>query len=290
MIWSCWRLSSSLTRSCTAGRAILTGRSPSGRFSGPVTTRGPRSSTRAGRGRSTRHDDEHGRGLAIVAGRRRGRQLGHRRRQRVPGGVVPARLGRVVSVPKYVQVAAGIRAQIADGTLLPGAARSERRGAGPRDRLLRPDLPQGAADPDQGRGAGPRPEPQRAASCSPRAPTPGERTLADAARILSASLAASRRAAGLTQAQLAEMVGVSVTTIGHAETGRLWQSPPLLGTRRQGNSAQAASSWPCTTPTSRRRSRPIPIRRRRLPMRPGRPRSQPPKTSCGGRGRRRPDP
>jgi hypothetical protein len=28
----------------------------------------------------------------------------------------------------------------------------------------------------------------------------------------------------LTQPQLAEIVGVSVTTVGHAETGRLWQS------------------------------------------------------------------
>ena len=57
-----------------------------------------------------------------------------------------------------------------------------------------------------------------------RGPTPGEQTLANAARALSASLASRRRAAGLTQPQLAEVVGVSVTTIGHAETGRLWQS------------------------------------------------------------------
>jgi hypothetical protein len=28
----------------------------------------------------------------------------------------------------------------------------------------------------------------------------------------------------LTQPQLAEIVGMSVTTVGHAETGRLWQS------------------------------------------------------------------
>jgi transcriptional regulator with XRE-family HTH domain len=41
---------------------------------------------------------------------------------------------------------------------------------------------------------------------------------------LCSSLAARRRAAGLTQPQLAEIVGVSVTTVGHAETGRLWQS------------------------------------------------------------------
>jgi hypothetical protein len=43
-------------------------------------------------------------------------------------------------------------------------------------------------------------------------------------RVLSGSLAALRRAADLTQPQLAELVGFSVTTVGHAETGRLWQS------------------------------------------------------------------
>jgi hypothetical protein len=41
---------------------------------------------------------------------------------------------------------------------------------------------------------------------------------------LSAALASRRRAAQLTQPQLAELADVSVTTIGHAETGRLWQS------------------------------------------------------------------
>ena len=41
---------------------------------------------------------------------------------------------------------------------------------------------------------------------------------------LSAALAALRNAAGLTQRDLALEVGKSVTTIGHAETGRLWQS------------------------------------------------------------------
>ncbi len=58
----------------------------------------------------------------------------------------------------------------------------------------------------------------------PHAPTRGERTLAAAARALSSALAARRRTAGLTQPQLAEIAGMSVTAIGHAETGRLWQS------------------------------------------------------------------
>jgi hypothetical protein len=47
----------------------------------------------------------------------------------------------------------------------------------------------------------------------------------DALRLrLSAMLAARRRAAGLTQHMLAALLGVSVTTIGHAETGRVWQA------------------------------------------------------------------
>jgi hypothetical protein len=38
------------------------------------------------------------------------------------------------------------------------------------------------------------------------------------------TLAARRRAYGATQLEFAAIVGVSVTTVGHAETGRLWQS------------------------------------------------------------------
>jgi hypothetical protein len=41
---------------------------------------------------------------------------------------------------------------------------------------------------------------------------------------LSHALAERRHSAGLTQPELAREVGVSVTTVGHAETGRLWQS------------------------------------------------------------------
>jgi transcriptional regulator with XRE-family HTH domain len=48
--------------------------------------------------------------------------------------------------------------------------------------------------------------------------------LASAASALSGELAARRRAADLTQPQLADLVGLSVTTVAHAETGRLWQS------------------------------------------------------------------
>jgi DNA-binding XRE family transcriptional regulator len=41
---------------------------------------------------------------------------------------------------------------------------------------------------------------------------------------LSHALAERRCAAGLTQPELASEIGMSVTTVGHAETGRLWQS------------------------------------------------------------------
>ena len=50
---------------------------------------------------------------------------------------------------------------------------------------------------------------------------PDEETLRDT---LSRTLAARRRAEGLTQPELADVLGVSVTTVGHAETGRMWQS------------------------------------------------------------------
>jgi hypothetical protein len=48
---------------------------------------------------------------------------------------------------------------------------------------------------------------------------------------------AASRGAELTQPQLAELTGVSVTTIGHAETGRLWAVSPLLEARGQGVNA-----------------------------------------------------
>jgi DNA-binding transcriptional regulator YhcF (GntR family) len=51
------------------------------------------------------------------------------------------------------------------------------------------------------------------------------RTDADAMRTaLSKALAARRRAAGMTQPELAAKIGMAVTTVCHAETGRVWQS------------------------------------------------------------------
>lgn len=126
--------------------------------------------------------------------------------------------------PKYVQVAERIQAQIADGLLMPGesapsgAALARATGYSTLtcrkalNRLIKAGV----------LIAGPSP------GARPRVPSPaataGEQTLADAGRTLSASLAAWRRTAGLTQPQLAARTGMSVTSIGHAETGRLWQS------------------------------------------------------------------
>jgi hypothetical protein len=145
-----------------------------------------------------------------------------------------------VSVPKYAQVAAIIRAQIADGVLAPGEAAPSaaalsrmtgysiltcRRGLG---MLIKSGLLVPGASPS----ARPR-VPVRAAVA-------GEGTLASAARALSGALATRRRAAGLTQPQLAKVIGLSVTTIGHAETGRLWQSRHFWEQADKGLSAGGA--------------------------------------------------
>jgi DNA-binding transcriptional regulator YhcF (GntR family) len=128
------------------------------------------------------------------------------------------------NLPKYAQVAAAIRRQIADGALLPGEpapsgaelARATGHSSLTCRRALRTLVKDGALAPSPSPNGRPRvPSP---------AATPGERSLADAARALSESLGAHRRLAGLTQSQLAEMIAVSVTSVGHAETGRLWQS------------------------------------------------------------------
>lgn len=131
-------------------------------------------------------------------------------------------MATTVSVPKYAQVAATIRAQIADGVLMPGepapsgAALSRVTGYSVLTcrRALHILINDGVLVPGTSPGARPRVP----------AATPGEQTLASTARALSAALAARRRAAELTQPQLAAIVGMSLTTIGHAETGRVWQS------------------------------------------------------------------
>jgi len=126
--------------------------------------------------------------------------------------------------PKWARVAAAVRGQIADGTLRPGqaapsgAALSRLTGYSTLTcrRALRALVADGVLIPGPSRNARPR----VAGGAAPRA----ERDLAVAARNLSAGLAARRRAAGLTQPELSRLACVSVTTVGHAETGRLWQS------------------------------------------------------------------
>ena len=127
-------------------------------------------------------------------------------------------------LPKWARVAAAVRAQVADGTLRPGqpapsgAALSRVTGYSTLTcrRALRALVADGVLVAGPSRNARPR----VAGGVRPRA----ERDLAAAARALSAGLAARRRAAGLTQPELARHAVVSVTTVGHAETGRLWQS------------------------------------------------------------------
>lgn len=128
------------------------------------------------------------------------------------------------SLPKYARVAAAVRRQIADGTLRPGepapsgAALSRVTGYSTLTcrKALRQLIADGLLTPGPSRNARPR-------VAGPPQPA-AERDLASAAHALATGLAARRRANGLTQPELARRVGVSVTTVGHAETGRLWQS------------------------------------------------------------------
>jgi DNA-binding transcriptional regulator YhcF (GntR family) len=127
-----------------------------------------------------------------------------------------------MKLPKYKQAAEIVRRQVADGRLIPGAsapsgaelARMTGYSVLTCRRALQILVQDGVLTPGTSRNA------------RPRVPVSGDHdeTLEDARRKLSAALADRRHAAGLTQPQLAEIADVSVTTIGHAETGRLWQS------------------------------------------------------------------
>ena len=130
-----------------------------------------------------------------------------------------------MKLPKYKQVAEKIRAQIADGLLAPGAyapsgaalARSTGYSSLTCRHALHTLVEDGVLTPGPSRYARPRvPSPDRHAG-----------TLTDVTRELAAALAERRRAAGLTQPQLAEITGDSVTAIGHAETSRMWHSRPF---------------------------------------------------------------
>jgi hypothetical protein len=122
--------------------------------------------------------------------------------------------------PKYAQVAAIVREQVADGTLRPGEAapsgaqlaRLTGFSALTCRKGLRSLIREGVLSP----GASP--------AARPRVTVPDATPAGEAARALSRGLAGRRHACGLTQPGLSALTGYSVTSIGHAETGRLWQS------------------------------------------------------------------
>jgi DNA-binding transcriptional regulator YhcF (GntR family) len=126
-------------------------------------------------------------------------------------------------VTKYLKVAEHVRAQVRNGTLAPGqpvpsgAELASLTGYSPLTcrKALRALIKDGTLVAGPSSGA------------RPRVPSPAAQGLANAARALSAALAAHRRAAGLTQPEFATLTEVSTTTIGHAETGRLWQGRPF---------------------------------------------------------------
>jgi hypothetical protein len=126
-----------------------------------------------------------------------------------------------MTVPRYRQAAAIVRARIDAGALRPGepapSGAELARITGYATLTCRRALRTLIADGTLTAGPSPNARPGVAApGCAAAA--------ADAARALSAGLAARRHATDLTQTQLADLVGRSVTTVGHAETGRTWQS------------------------------------------------------------------
>jgi DNA-binding transcriptional regulator YhcF (GntR family) len=130
----------------------------------------------------------------------------------------------VSDLPKYAQVAMSVRSRIAEGVLRPGESAPSgaalARKFGYSDLTCRKALRALAREGVLVAGSSANARLRVAGEGR----TPDERARADSARALSVSLASRRRAAGLTQPELAALVARSVTTIGHAETGRLWQS------------------------------------------------------------------
>ena len=141
-------------------------------------------------------------------------------------------------LPKYLRVAAVIRRQIADGTLRPGqpapsgAELSRAFGFSTLTcrKALRALIAEGLLVPGPSSNARPR-------VADPHAPDL-DRDLADAARALSAGLAARRHAAGLTQAELAWRSPAS-------------RSPPSATPRPAGPGSPAASGSAPTTRCAR---------------------------------------
>jgi transcriptional regulator with XRE-family HTH domain len=124
---------------------------------------------------------------------------------------------------KREAVAALVREKIADGTLKPGGAAPSglalARETGYSVATSRAALRSLLRDGTLTRGVTPT---ARLRVAQPGADRhPGAEALRES---LSRTLAARRRAEGLTQPDLAARLGVSLTMVGHAETGRLWQS------------------------------------------------------------------
>ncbi len=116
-----------------------------------------------------------------------------------------------------------VRAQVNDGTLKPGglapsgAALARMTGFSPFTcrKAIRLLIQSGTLVPGPSPAARPRVAPSNTEAAGHRA---------EAAWKLSAALAARRHAAGYSQAEVAAITGYSLTTVGHAETGRTWQS------------------------------------------------------------------
>lgn len=127
-----------------------------------------------------------------------------------------------MTVLKREAAASVVRGMIKDGTLTPGApapsgaALARKTGIGTL--TCRKALVTLLADGTLTRGV--------SATARLRVAQPGRAGAGNAQALraaLSNALAARRRAAGLTQPELAGKLEVSVTTVGHAETGRTWQ-------------------------------------------------------------------
>jgi hypothetical protein len=122
------------------------------------------------------------------------------------------------------ETAAGlVRRMIADGTLKPGAPAPSgaalARETGYSALTRRAALETLVKDGTLARGVSPT---ARLRVAQPRGAGAGD---TDVLRVaLSRALAGRRLTAGLTQTELAGKLGVSLTTVGHAETGRVWQA------------------------------------------------------------------
>lgn len=141
----------------------------------------------------------------------------------------PGTPGSGRATTKYARVAASVRARIEDGTLPPGAlvpsgaalARESGYSLLTCRRALRVLVADGVLVSGASPAARPRVPPLETVRIG--------RDPDDAARALSVALATRRHEAGMTQPQLAKLIRRSVTTIGHAETGRLWHSRRFWG-------------------------------------------------------------